>query len=59
MNTVTRMKKTGKIVHVIDKIDASRSLVLFPFDNVSKRGNRAVAQPVRNDNLVHTNEYAG
>jgi hypothetical protein len=59
MNNVTRIKKTGKIVHVIDKVDSMHSLVLFPFDFVSRKGNRGVAQRVRTSNLVQTNEYAG
>jgi hypothetical protein len=59
MNNVTRIKKTGKIVHVIDKVDSMHSLVLFPFDFVSRKGNRGATQRVRTSNLVQTNEYAG
>lgn len=49
---ITRIKKTGEIVHKIHKVDGSRTMVLFPFDSKSNRGKRGVCQPVINENLV-------
>lgn len=45
------IKKTGQRVKVIGSCGSDHSMVMFPFPNASKKGNRANVQPVRNSNL--------
>lgn len=59
MMKIVRMKKTGQMVHEVHKVDSNHTMVLFPFTGISRRGNRGVCQPVRNDNLVVERQEPG
>lgn len=56
MLEVTRIKKTGKIVYPIGMKDSTHTLVLFPHETKTHRGNLGVVQPVRNENLKKDRE---
>jgi hypothetical protein len=59
MMSITRVKKTKKIVYPLGAADSMHTLVLFPFEpegHVSKKGFRADIRRMRNENLVSTKE---
>lgn len=56
IDSVTRIKKTRQIVQKVGPADSMHTWCLFPLDKPSKKGNRAVLQSVKNDNLVTDRE---
>lgn len=56
MLEVTRIKKTGKIVYPVGKQDSMHTLVLFPHETKTNRGDLGVVQAVRNENLKKDRE---
>lgn len=57
MSKIYRIKKTGQVVHKMYEIDSMHTMMLFPLQRQSRKGNWGVCQPVRNDRLVfETNE---
>lgn len=59
MNTVTKIKKTNQTVYPMGSSGSMHTLVLKPFDFISKRGSRGELMRVKNSNLISVNEYAG
>jgi len=49
---VCRLKKTGKIVYSLGKVDSKHTSVLYPFGRKTRSGNYGTVMNVRNDNLV-------
>ena len=56
MDSVTRIKKTKQIVYKVGPADSMHTWCLFPLETPTKKGNRAVLQSVKNDNLVTDRE---
>ena len=56
MLEVTRIKKTGQIVHPIGPQGSGYTLCLFPRDSKTRAGNMGVVQTVKNENLTKDRE---
>lgn len=51
--------KSGQKVFPLHKSGNQWTLCLFPYEQTSKKGNRGIVQPVRDENLIYTKEFAG